>query len=274
MTEEERHHPFDGAARSYDLAFTRTRVGRRQRDRVWRVLDRVLPRDGRFLDLGCGTGEDAVWLARRGAGQVVGCDASEAMLEVARHKADAAGVGERLALHRTDLRRIRNQPIPARGPFDGAVADFGLLNCLEDRRPLAEVVAGLLRPGAPFVIVVMGQWCAWEVAWHLLRLEPAAAFRRRRQGLEVPLDGGGCVRVWYPSPRRLRREFSPAFVHAETVGVGVFLPPPYLDPIVAARPRLLALLGGLETVFAGRRPWSWMADHVLLVFRSSGDPGG
>jgi SAM-dependent methyltransferase len=237
---------------------------------VWRALDRVLPREGRFLDLGCGTGEDAVWLARRGATEVVGCDASEAMLGVARRKADGAGVGERLSLHRRDLRRIGSEPIPGDGSFDGAVADFGVLNCLEDRRPVAEAVSRRLRPGAPFVIVVMGRWCAWEVAWHLLRLEPAAAFRRRRQGREVPLDGGGSVRVWYPSRRALRREFKPHFDHLETVGIGAFLPPPYLDPVLAARPRLLALLGRLETALADRRPWSWLADHALLVFRGSG----
>ena len=41
----------------------------------------------RVLDVGCGTGEDAVWLARQGF-VVHGIDESRAMTEVARKKAE------------------------------------------------------------------------------------------------------------------------------------------------------------------------------------------
>lgn len=270
MTDARRPQPFDGAARSYDDDFTRTTVGDRQRRRVWEVLGRVLPDDGDFLDLGCGTGEDAVWLARRGAGRVIGCDASPGMLAAARAKTEAAGLGDRVGLFELDLRRIRTAPNPGDGLFAGAVSNFGVLNCLDNRQQVAEAVSRWLAPGAAFVAVLMGPWCVWEVGWHLLRLQPGAAFRRRRQGLEVAVDGGGGIRVWYPTPRRVEREFRPAFELVETIGIGAFLPPPYLESVVVGRPRLLRFLGRLEARLGHSRPWAFMADHILFVFRNTG----
>lgn len=271
MTDATQPQPFDDSARSYDDDFTGTATGRAQRQRVWQVLERVLPANGDFLDLGCGTGEDALWLARRGTGRVVGCDASRAMLATAQAKVNAAGVGDRVSLQKMDLGRIRHEPNPGGRLFDGAVSDFGVLNCLQDRRPVAEAVSGWLAPGAPFVAVLMGRWCAWEVGWHLLRLQPGTAFRRWRQGREVALDGGGSIPVWYPTPGHLRREFNPELELVETIGIGVFLPPPYLDPVLASRPGLLAALDRLEGGFGHRRPWVWMADHVLFVFRNAAE---
>jgi SAM-dependent methyltransferase len=237
-----------------------------QRERVWALFDRVLPPAGRFLDLGCGTGEDLRWLAKRGAELVVGCDASAEMLSETRRKTEAAGVAGTVELRCFDLDRIADEPTPPGAPFDGSISDFGALNCVADRRPVAATVARWLAPGAPFVVVVMGRTCAWEIAAHLVQLRPGAAFRRLREGREVALPGGGRVRVWYPSLRDIRREFEGHFAHRETIGIGCFLPPPYLAGTVVARPRSLAALRRLEIVLGHRRPWSGLADHAALVF--------
>lgn len=141
MTDASQPQPFDGAAPSYDDDFTRTSIGQRQRRRVWEVLRRVFPTDGDFLDLGCGTGEDLVWLAQHSSGRVVGCDASSGMLEASRTKTGAAGLGDRVDLVELDLRRVRTAPNPGGALFAGAVSDFGVLNCLDDRRPVAEAVS-------------------------------------------------------------------------------------------------------------------------------------
>ena len=60
---------------------------------VWRQLARAFAPGQHMLELGCGTGEDAVWLAQHGL-TVTATDASSAMLEQTRRKADAAGVGD------------------------------------------------------------------------------------------------------------------------------------------------------------------------------------
>ncbi|QIN77904.1 methyltransferase domain-containing protein [Rubrobacter marinus] len=81
----------------------------RRRERVWSgrpnpVLVDVAGslRPGTVLDLGCGEGGDAIWLARRGW-RVSAVDMSATALERAAEDADAAGVADRIDFRRHDL---------------------------------------------------------------------------------------------------------------------------------------------------------------------------
>jgi len=64
---------FDERAAGYDADFTNTPLGSALRTLVWARLDRLFTGAQRVLDLGCGTGEDAVYLAARGT-RVLGRD--------------------------------------------------------------------------------------------------------------------------------------------------------------------------------------------------------
>jgi hypothetical protein len=70
------------------------------------------------------------------------------------------------------------------------------------------------------------------------------------------------VRTWYPTPGRLARDLAPSFAVRGRRAVGVVVPPPYLDRLVACRPRLLAALAAVDTAVAGRTAWA--GDHYLL----------
>ena len=239
--------PFSATARSYDAVFTNTRLGRWLREAVWERLGTAFRPGDHVLELGCGTGEDAVWLAQRGV-HVLATDASPAMLEVAQRKAEMAGVLERTTFVQLDLAEIRDwkleigdwrleieqleSPISNLqsliSKYDGAFSNFGALNCLPDRRPVAEALAQWVRPGGQVVLVVMGPLCPWEVIWHLGHGEARTAFRRFRSGIEAHTGEDVTVRVWYPTPRRLRADFATHFRHLETAGIGALLPPSYL----------------------------------------------
>ncbi|GBC83694.1 tRNA 5-carboxymethoxyuridine methyltransferase [bacterium HR11] len=297
--------PFDALAVAYDAWFTDRPLGRRLRAVVWECLERVFQPGDRVIDLGCGTGEDAVWLARRGI-VVTAVDASAAMLAVARRKAEAAGVADRIEFVQMDLNETQDAgcsvssshpslPVPPVGLFapppsahqptgrparddgsplgpsvpplwDGVLADFGVLNCIADRRTLAATLARWVRPGGSVVLVPMGPLCLWEVGWHLLHGRVRTAFRRFRSGAPARLKDGGVVRVWYPSPRRLRAEFAPYFRPVQTMGLGVLLPPTDLSHWVERRPRWLARLDRWERRIRRLPLTAWLGDHYLMVF--------
>ncbi|HEX2021540.1 MAG TPA: class I SAM-dependent methyltransferase [Candidatus Thermoplasmatota archaeon] len=73
----------------------------------------------RVLDVGAGTCNHALRLAKRGVG-VDAVDISESLLAVAARKVEASGLGERVKLHRMDMTR----DLP-KGRFDGAISMFG-----------------------------------------------------------------------------------------------------------------------------------------------------
>jgi len=153
-----------------------------------------------------------------------------------------------------------------RGRVDAAFSNFGALNCVRDLQPIADALAEWVQPGGQLVLVLINRWCAWELLWHLLHFQPRVAFRRlRREGVDARL-GEGVVHTWYPSIASVQRTFAPAFDLRRAIGLGVFLPPSYLEPVVAQRPRLFQLLARLEHALSKIFPFSRIADHILLEF--------
>lgn len=256
---------FDAVATDYDRTFTETPLGRLLRRRVWQKLERIFYPGEEVLEVACGTGEDAVWLARRGV-EVTATDASAEMVAVARHKLEAAALGDRVVLHQRSLEQIGagEAPLPPlRDAYNGVFSNFGGLNNTGEWRRLAGALGRLVSRGGRVVLVVMGPVCPWEMAWHLLHGEWRRAFRRLR-GVSTAVVGEREVQVWYPSPRRLRRDFSPWFDHLGTESLGLWLPPSYLGHLVARWPGLFARVDGIERATAGFTG-GW-GDHYITVF--------
>jgi demethylmenaquinone methyltransferase / 2-methoxy-6-polyprenyl-1,4-benzoquinol methylase len=132
---------FDRIARVYDRMNSVMTAGMHHR---WRERAADLARVGpgsRALDVGTGTGDLAIELARRGAA-VTGLDFAPAMLEVARRKAPdiAFERGDALALPHGD------------GEFDAATVGFGARNFSDLDRGLREM-ARVTRAGGRVVVL-------------------------------------------------------------------------------------------------------------------------
>ncbi|MEX1184833.1 MAG: methyltransferase domain-containing protein [Gemmatimonadota bacterium] len=255
-------HPFDAVAAGYDSAFSRSTLGTWLRAAVRERLAASFAPGELILELGCGTGDDAVWLAARGT-RVMATDAAAAMLELTRAKAEAAGLSHLVRTAALDLREADALPRQA-SRVDGAFSNFGALNCVPDRRRVARLLSASVRPGGRVLLIVMGPFCAWETAWHLARGRVKDAFRRARSGAEAHVGGGGIVRVWYPSPGRLRAEFGPSFRHVRTAGLGVLLPPSYLASLVERRRGVFEHCAHSDRRLA-KTAWSaHIADHYIM----------
>lgn len=255
-------HPFDAHAVDYDQHFTHTLLGRWLRAAVWAVLRENFCAGQHVLEIGAGTGEDAVWLAERGV-EVTATDASAGMLAVGRSKAQRQSLDGRVIFRQIDWSAAE---VAAPIPYDGVLANFGVLNCIGDRRGLARRLAPAVRPGARMVVVMMGSLCAWEIAWRLGHGEVRAAWRRRRAGAPARVAGGPEFPVWYPSPGELTSELAPLFRRRSLSGLGFLLPPSELHHLVARWPRGFALLRDLDRRLARTSMASRFADHYVMVF--------
>jgi ubiquinone/menaquinone biosynthesis C-methylase UbiE len=266
--------PFDAVAETYDETFTTSQIGRAQRGAVASEFDRVFRPGQRILEINCGTGFDAVDLGRRGA-NVLACDSSPRMIEVARRRAARSGVGNRVEFRVLATERLGSlTPTEGLAGFDGLLSNFGGLNCVRDLSAVVGDLARLLKPGAPALLCIFGSCCLWEVLWYLGHGNPSKAFRRfGRDGSLAQLGGGATIRVHYPSVRKITEAFTPHFSLRRWKGVGVAVPPSYVEPWARRFPRILKLLADADRGL-GRCPLiKAVADHVLLTFaRTSGQP--
>jgi ubiquinone/menaquinone biosynthesis C-methylase UbiE len=256
--------PFDYVAETYDRTFTFTLIGWAQRQAVWRELDRVFQPGQRILELNCGTGVDALHLGGRGV-EVLACDVAPRMIEVARRRLSARSTRARVefrVLATEQMRALRNER-----PFDGAFSNFAGLNCVADLESVARDLAPLLRPGATALLCLAGRFVAWEIAWYLAHGNPAKALRRFRRGaVRGRLADGVSVPVYYHGVRKVARLFSPGFRLRRWKGVGLLVPPSYLERQAGKFPRLFRLLAGADRLLAGVPGLRALADHLLLEF--------
>ena len=260
--------PFDACAERYDDVFTNSRVGRAQRASVWREMDLLFKPGQRILEINCGTGVDALHLAESGV-RVVACDASRKMIGAARDRlwrTSTQALVDLQTLPTEKLGRIEGAAL-----FDGALSNFSGLNCVEDLSGAGQELARLLKPRATLLLCVFGRQCAWEILWYLLRRNPRKAFRRvAKEGAWVQFQGAD-LRVDYPSVEELKRAFAPYFRLKAQKGVGILVPPSYLEAFAVQYPRAFRTAVSLD-LGLGRIPLlRSLADHILLTFERAGD---
>jgi ubiquinone/menaquinone biosynthesis C-methylase UbiE len=263
--------PFDAIAERYDESFTASKIGRAQRASVWDKLGGVFRSGDRLVEIGCGTGVDACFLAERGV-DVIACDSSPQMVAVATRrvaeKERPGSIYPRL-LAAEHIHALRHD-----GSFDGAFSNFGALNCVQDLRPFARDLAAVLNPGATALLCWMGPCCAWEIVWYLATGKPGKAFRRfHRDGVSAQLAGGAHLRVRYPSVRELVRTFAPEFRLKSLKGIGIAVPPSYIESWANRLPRLFDFSVRADSLLGHCPGIRALADHVLLEFRREGASG-
>ena len=140
----------------------------------------------RILDCACGTGTDAVALARAGL-QVWASDGSDAMVDAARLRVAEAGVEVPLEVCRWD-----DLPDRLPGPFDLVLCLGNSISHLpgDQAGPAFRGMAGVLRPGGRLVLNARN----WE---KLRRDRPRLTFPER----VVERDGRRCVPLYIWSYR-------------------------------------------------------------------------
>jgi SAM-dependent methyltransferase len=251
---------FEALADHYDDIFTRTMLGGMYRQVVWDRLAQCLRGDESVLELNCGTGADAVWLAQRGH-RVHATDLAPAMVARTRAAANGAGLNDLIStevLAAEDL-----HVLVERGRRYGAVlSDFGGLNCVLDLRPVLQSMARILEPGGLALLVIMGRVVPWEWLWFLTHRQPRRAVRRlvrqprwRGQPLRYHLIGS------------VQRAAAPALQTARIDALGALTPPPYSEHWARRHPGLVDRLNRMERRWSTNRVLVRGADHYVLELR-------
>lgn len=251
---------FDRAAKNYDQTFTNTNIGQLQRNLVYKHLSHLLPTEPKnILEINCGTGEDAIWLAKKNH-KVVATDISQKMIAVAKTKE----ANRNLNFLQADINTISGQFKNER--FDVVFSNFGGLNCLrnDELSHFLKNVSTILSEKGKLILVIMPKHTLWEKIYFVLKGKFRTAFRRTKKVAFANIDGIN-VPTYYYNPKDIVSLSKVNFENSTSKPIGFFIPPSYLEPFFKNKKGLLKFLNLLESKI---RNWSFLskyADHYLIV---------
>lgn len=250
---------------------------RRVRDHVLRHL----PEGSSILELNAGTGEDAIFFARKGH-RVHATDISRGMQEALWAKADRAGLtGEagregptgrvsRELCSFTELASLRE-----RGPYDLIFSNFAGLNCTDQLDKVLRSFDPLLKPGGQVTLAILPKFSLWE---SLLIFKGRFRTATRRWSSWFSSKGtrshveGHYFRCWYYSPADVIKELGEGYEPLGLEGLCTMVPPSYIEHFAERCPGWYKRLCRWEDRWKSSWPWKYVGDYYIISFRKK-DPG-
>ena len=260
-------HAFDSVAKEYDGDLGNNALVQRIRTRTMNAVKQNIPTAHHILDLGCGTGLDAAYLADAGY-SVTAVDWSKEMVYRARERIANANLAEHAEVKHLGFHQLDEFHSEL---FDGAYSNLGPLNCSTSLEDLAAALSRILKPKGKLIASVIGRVCPWEWIYFSSKGQwERANLRFKRSPVPVPLKGR---RVWtyYYTPRGFKKVFERAGFRAlDLRALGLFVPPPYMIRFAGSHPNMINMLQRLDDRFGHwpiLRNWG---DHFLIVMQKYG----
>lgn len=255
---------FDSVAADYDGQRGNNELIQDMRHEMWRRLDATFAPRSRLIDIGCGTGLDAIRMAQQGH-RVTAVDWSPEMVRRTANRAVTNGMTEQvqsLVIGAQELSRLEGS-----GEYDGAYSNLGPLNCVPGLDEVSRQCARLLKPGAALVFTVIGRICPWEWAYYLLKGRWARARIRFSPGFVAVGMNKRTIWTHYYRPREFYRYFQNEFELQEYRGLCTFAPPPYLTWMRDKHPHWYERLWSLDRRVSGLPLFRDVGDHFLMVMK-------
>lgn len=257
---------FDSVAVDYDGALGNNALVQRIRARTIAAIMQNISPAHHLLDLGCGTGLDAVSLACAGY-RVTAIDWSQEMVRRTKERLVNANVQDKVEVKHLGFHQLDEFQSAV---FDGVYSDLGPLNCATKIEDVAESLARIIKPQGIIIASVIGRVCPLEWIFYFSKRQWHRANLRFHHGL-VPIPLNGHI-VWtrYFAPGEFKKIFERAGF--ELVGLrslALFVPPPYMIGFAERHPRLIDFLQKLDDsigCWSILRNWG---DHFLIVMKKN-----
>ncbi|MBS4027662.1 MAG: class I SAM-dependent methyltransferase [Ignavibacteriales bacterium] len=270
---------FDTYAPSYDSHFEDNPITKYIRNVVQQTMLKYFQKGNSILELNCGTGTDAIFLAKNGM-NILATDASQGMVEVAKEKIVRENLSDKIMLQQLSFENIASLS-PSLGfarddetlhgersrTIDGILSNFGGLNCATNLHQVAKDISEILKPNGYFLLGMINKFCLWESLSFLARLNFSKAFRRlRKSGCNANVNGE-YVRIYYYFADEIVKIFSPFFMCQEIYGLNFLSPNPNSISFYNKFPLLSQQLLHLENERRHTYPLYNFSDHIVLVLK-------
>ncbi|HXP48824.1 MAG TPA: class I SAM-dependent methyltransferase [Bacteroidia bacterium] len=226
--------------------------------KLWRSGDSI-------LELNAGTGLDAIFFAEKGF-NVHATDNAQGMIDVLNEKMPRQTLRGIITTQRCSFNELENIN---RSEFDHIFSNFGGLNCTNRLDDVINSFDRLLKPGGTATLVIMPKICPWELILALKGNFKIAFRRLKKGGVRSHLEGK-YFNTYYYSPAQVRKMFGEKYSVVSIKGLGIFVPPPYLDTFPVKHPRIYKALQGIDKGISTIPPFRSFADHFIISVRKNG----
>jgi ubiquinone/menaquinone biosynthesis C-methylase UbiE len=247
----------------FDSIYNGNPIIQYKRERVRKAVLQVLKPGTAILELNAGTGEDAIWFAKRGY-RVHATDISEGMLAQMKGKI-AAGEIKNISMEKCSFTELAL--LKEKGPYNHIFSNFGGLNCTGFLENVLKDFSSLLNPGGTVTLVIISPFCLWE-SLQVFRGRFREAFRRffSKEGRKAVVEGKDFT-CWYYKPSFIRKAMRKEFECIQFEGLCSLVPPSYMENLPVKFPKLFSFLKRMENQYRSSWPFTGIGDYFIISFR-------
>jgi ubiquinone biosynthesis O-methyltransferase len=193
---------YDCIAGEYDNLIDQGPISLKIREYLRNSLMHTFKTGDHILDIGCGTGTDAIFFANKKV-KVTAIDTSMKMIEKAKQKTTEMGLDENInfeILAAEEINKLNEHK------FDAAYSNFDVLNHIKDLEKFSEDLFYLLKPGSKFILTMLNKTSISEFLTFLFNFKFKTAINKlisRQKTLEI------YTRLYYPG--EVKKIFSKNF---------------------------------------------------------------
>ncbi|MCB4792120.1 MAG: methyltransferase domain-containing protein [Elusimicrobia bacterium] len=254
-------------AEGYDTGFRSRAIARYIHKRTMVSLKEAFKPGMHLLEIGCGTGEEAIALAKIGV-RITAIDISSSMIECSKQKAKNENVQDLIDFKVLPAEQIN---LLEHGLFDGAYSLLGPVNCINNIQVFADSLTSMLKPQSSVVFSVINKYNLWELFYYSLKMDFPTAFRRLGHSpVKVKLTPGSCdIHLWYYTPGSFYSFFKNNFNTKEIAALPLIMPSRFMERCCKTI-KIEGILEFIEKVFSGIYPLNCLGDHFLITMNKRG----
>jgi ubiquinone/menaquinone biosynthesis C-methylase UbiE len=257
---------WDYKAEKYDIEDKKGFISQFIFNRSIFYLRKYFRPNSKLLELGCGTGTEAIELAKYNNYKILAIDISSKMIEIAKNKALKENLNQNVEFKVLPIEEIK---VLKNMKFNGVYSLGGALNCVEDIKTAADVISKIIVPNGYFIASLINKYCLFETLFFLFKLNFKKAFRRFLTNpvkikLNINLPE---IKVFYYTPKKFYSFFKNNFILEKIVALPFAIPPQYLENVYSKFKIIFNKILNLEEKMSEFYPFNTFGDHFIIIMR-------